>query len=140
MTSVRFLPVAEQYPSKTDTSSESTSTRSSVIDITQPKKTPVQPEGQTGKARVSHRRMETTLVASGGFLGLTALCFANAVTKNRKLGIKNRRTGFCRTRANAPDSWLRAVDLCRNACVVHSECGKVINDLFYGIHAVTIRE
>lgn len=36
MTSVRFLPVAEQYPSRTATSSESTSTRISVVDTLTP--------------------------------------------------------------------------------------------------------
>lgn len=36
MTSVRFLPVAEQYPSRTATSSESTSTRISVVDTVTP--------------------------------------------------------------------------------------------------------
>lgn len=36
MTSVRFLPVAEQYPSSTATSSESTSTRISVVDTLTP--------------------------------------------------------------------------------------------------------
>lgn len=70
MTSVRFFPVAEQYPSRIATSSLVASHLTS--GITQPKKIPIQPEGQTGKARVSHRRRETTSVALGGFLGLAS--------------------------------------------------------------------
>ena len=75
MTSVRFLPVAEQYPSRIATSSLVASHLTSGI-TQRPKKIPIQPEGQTGKARVSHRRRETTSVASCGFLGLAALSSA----------------------------------------------------------------
>lgn len=84
MTSVRFLPVAEQYPSRIATSSLVASHLTSGI-TQRPKKIPIQPEGQTGKARVSHRRRETTLVASGGFLGLAALVLENIRTKQAQV-------------------------------------------------------
>lgn len=108
MTSVRFLPVAEQYPSSTAVSSAVASQRISGI-ADQPKKYRHRQSWRAGLRKTPKRRRETGVDMSGGLLRF--LCRLRKTVKLQRnissvrnlstLPARNHRLGYSKLFGNA---------------------------------------